>query len=78
MRLRTLLFLAFALLALLPLAVTVPLASRRIEQTFARELATRADTAAALATAGDNPAPCSSTRAPVRRAMRPTSASSST
>src|SRR5215468_7903506 len=51
MRLRTLLFLAFALLALLPLAVTVPLASRRIEQTFARELATRADTAAALASA---------------------------
>ena len=49
MRLRTLLFLAFALLALLPLAVTVPLASRRIEQTLARELAARADAAAALA-----------------------------
>ena len=31
MRLRTLLLLAFALLALLPLAVTVPFASRRIE-----------------------------------------------
>ncbi|HZJ53691.1 MAG TPA: HAMP domain-containing protein, partial [Myxococcaceae bacterium] len=51
MRLRTLLLLAFALLALLPLAVTVPLASRRIEETFARELATRADAAATLASA---------------------------
>ncbi|HET6984730.1 MAG TPA: histidine kinase, partial [Myxococcaceae bacterium] len=49
MRLRTLLLLAFALLALLPLAVTVPLASRRIEVTFARELASRADAAVALA-----------------------------
>ncbi len=49
MRLRTLLLLAFALLALLPLAVTVPFASRRIEQTLARELAARADGAAALA-----------------------------
>ncbi|HVP62266.1 MAG TPA: ATP-binding protein [Myxococcaceae bacterium] len=49
MRLRTLLLLAFALLALLPLAVTVPLASRRIEETFARELAARADAAASLA-----------------------------
>lgn len=51
MRLRTLLLLAFGLLALLPLAVTVPLAWRRIEQTFARELAGRADAAAALAAA---------------------------
>ncbi len=49
MRLRTLLLLAFALLALLPLAVTVPLASRRIKETFARELAARADAAAGLA-----------------------------
>ena len=49
MRLRTLLLLAFALLALLPLAVTVPFASRRIEQTLARELSARADAAAALA-----------------------------
>ena len=49
MRLRTLLLLAFALLAILPLAVTVPLASRRIEVTFARELASRADAAVALA-----------------------------
>ncbi|HTS79715.1 MAG TPA: ATP-binding protein [Myxococcaceae bacterium] len=49
MRLRTLLFLAFALLALVPLAVSVPLASRRIEETFARELGARADSAAALA-----------------------------
>ena len=48
MRLRTLLLLAFALLALLPLAVTVPLASRRIEETFSRELAARADAAASL------------------------------
>ena len=51
MRLRTLLLLAFALLALLPLAVTVPFASRRIEVTFARELAARADSAARLASA---------------------------
>ncbi len=51
MRLRTLLLLAFALLALLPLAVTVPFASRRIEVTFARELAARADAAASLASA---------------------------
>ena len=51
MRLRTLLLLAFALLALLPLAVTVPFASRRIEVTFARELAGRADSAARLASA---------------------------
>ena len=51
MRLRTLLLLAFALLALLPLAVTVPFASRRIEVTFARELAARADSAATLASA---------------------------
>ncbi len=49
MRLRTLLLLAFAVLALLPLAVTVPLAWRRIEETFAHELATRADAAASLA-----------------------------
>jgi len=49
MRLRTRLLLAFALLALLPLAVTVPFASRRIEQTLARELSARADAAAALA-----------------------------
>jgi len=51
MRLRTILLSAFALLALVPLTVTVPLASRRIEETFARELATRADTAAALTSA---------------------------
>ncbi len=51
LRLRTLLLLAFAVLALLPLVVTVPFASRRIEQTFARELSARADAAAALATA---------------------------
>ena len=51
MRLRTLLLLAFAVLALLPLVVTVPFASRRIEQTFARELSARADAAAALASA---------------------------
>src|SRR6516165_5948688 len=51
MRLRTLLLLAFALLALLPLAVTVPFATRRIEVTFARELAARADSAARLASA---------------------------
>jgi signal transduction histidine kinase len=49
MRLRTLLLLAFAVLGLLPLAVTVPLASRRIEETLSRELAGRADAAAALA-----------------------------
>jgi len=51
LRLRTLLLLAFALVALLPLVVTVPFASRRIEQTFARELSARADAAAALARA---------------------------
>ena len=51
MRLRTLLLLAFALLALLPLAVTVPFASRRIEVTFAGSLAARADAAAALGSA---------------------------
>jgi len=51
MRLRTLLLLSFALLALLPLAVTVPFASRRIEVTFTRELAARADSAARLASA---------------------------
>src|SRR5215468_3428450 len=51
MRLRTLLLLAFALLALLPLAVTVPFAKRRIEVTFSRELAARADSAARLASA---------------------------
>jgi two-component system nitrogen regulation sensor histidine kinase NtrY len=49
MRLRTLLFLAFALVALTPLAVAVPLASRRMEFSFARELAARADAAALLA-----------------------------
>jgi two-component system, NtrC family, nitrogen regulation sensor histidine kinase NtrY len=49
MRLRTLLFLAFALVALTPLAVAVPLASRRMEETFGRELAARADAAALLA-----------------------------
>src|SRR5678810_741325 len=51
MRLRTLLLLAFALLAPLPLAVTVPFAPRRTEGTFARELAARADAAASLASA---------------------------
>ena len=50
MRLRTLLLLAFAVLALLPLAVAVPLASRRIKETFSRELATRADAALGVAT----------------------------
>src|SRR5262245_8087371 len=50
MRLRTLLFLAFALVALTPLAVAVPLASRRMEETFGRELSARADAAALLAT----------------------------
>src|SRR5215813_7278650 len=51
MRLRSLLFLGFALVALTPLMVAAPLASRRVGETFARELSTRADAALALATA---------------------------
>jgi len=51
MRLRSLLFLGFALVALTPLMVAAPLASRQVEATFARELSTRADAALALATA---------------------------
>ena len=51
MRLRSLLFLGFALVALTPLMVAAPLASRQVEATFARELSTRADAALALAAA---------------------------